>query len=267
MCVNGYIRPGGRMASVSALSFWEADWNFVNVDVFFLQQNDIPGMSAEKRLRPYFMRTQPIILPRRDNIITKIFKQGRSQEGLPSIGAGFGVTSLFMHLWLIDWLIDWTNKVISVIVEVSDWLIDWLKAMRSIRTCQLVDCLISRIMRVLFLSYTLLYFYLYLFFHFVLLSFHTSQLVTALYSNYSGRHPIFSRTWRFVAFPILGYYLLGMSDYWITRFLSDRDAMMHHYISLHPEDFDEEAPPTLKHVLYPWYPVREHWDGVASPLQ
>lgn len=55
-----------------------------------------------------------------------------------------------------------------------------------------------------------------------------------------------------------------MADYYITKMFAERDAMMYHYISLHPEDFDEEPPPKLKHVLYPWYPVREHVSPILS---
>jgi hypothetical protein len=150
--------------------------------VLCFSQNDGEAIDPEKRdkaMRPYLMRTEQIILPRRDNAITNFFKQGRSQELYPAMTAIAGVVCMGLY-------------------------------------------------------------------------------------NSRRNHPLSSRLYLYVASGIAGYWLGGMVDHYETKRFAERDAMLHHYISLHPEDFVEEPSPKLKYVLYPWHPVREHWDGLKG---
>ncbi|OWA50341.1 hypothetical protein BV898_14862 [Hypsibius exemplaris] len=131
--------------------------------------------------RPYFMRTEQIRLPREQNFITNFFRQGRSQEQIPALGAAVAVGGFVMN-----------NRIRGL--------------------------------------------------------------------------PPLSRPYMVVLLGLTGYWAAGWVDYWQTQGFAHRDAQMHHYMSLHPEDFTEEPAPKLKYVLYPWQPIREHWDSLEDTV-
>lgn len=93
-------------------------------------------------------------------------------------------------------------------------------------------------------------------------------LSISLIRHYNYGIPPFAKIYVHIGATVFGYWLGGYVDHWQTKFYAERDAMMRHYISLHPEDFVEEPAPKMKYVLYPWYPRREHWDPLKGyPLR
>ncbi|GAU89418.1 hypothetical protein RvY_01969 [Ramazzottius varieornatus] len=85
-----------------------------------------------------------------------------------------------------------------------------------------------------------------------------------VFGNYRIGHPVFSRIYLHAGGALLGWWLGGQIDYYQSKSYAERDAMMRHYMSLHPEDFQEQRPPKLKYVIYPWYPVRETYEGLKN---
>ena len=87
-------------------------------------------------------------------------------------------------------------------------------------------------------------------------------------ANYRAGHPVFSRLYIHAGSIVLGWWTGGQIDYYQSKSYAERDAMMHHYMSLHPEDFQEQRPPKLKYVIYPWHPVRENYEALKNyPLK
>lgn len=80
-------------------------------------------------------------------------------------------------------------------------------------------------------------------------------VTSVLASNYYARRPYYAGIQRHIALGITG----GIIGYYVEKYFqrkwSERDAVVRHYIELHPEDFQDKRR-KYKEVFDEWYPVR-----------
>ncbi|XP_046388167.1 NADH dehydrogenase [ubiquinone] 1 subunit C2 [Ischnura elegans] len=74
--------------------------------------------------------------------------------------------------------------------------------------------------------------------------------------TYVTKRPIFSGIQNHIGLGAAGFVL---GKYWDDRRnqrLARKDAVLRHYIELHPEDFPEPERKMFKDILIPWTPIR-----------
>lgn len=77
-----------------------------------------------------------------------------------------------------------------------------------------------------------------------------------VFINYMMRRPLYSGIQRHIIGGIVGV-AFGEGIHNFSNYLeSRRDTILHHYMELHPEDFQPEEKKLYKDVLQPWYPIR-----------
>uniref|UniRef100_A0A4D5R9Y3 NADH dehydrogenase [ubiquinone] 1 subunit C2 n=1 Tax=Scolopendra viridis TaxID=118503 RepID=A0A4D5R9Y3_SCOVI len=78
----------------------------------------------------------------------------------------------------------------------------------------------------------------------------------SFFVNLGTKRPLFSGIQKHIFAVAAGGYAGECLYHWRKRLAAERDAVIRHYIELHPEDFIE--PPKLKYkdVLEEWIPIR-----------
>ncbi|XP_015927083.1 NADH dehydrogenase [ubiquinone] 1 subunit C2 [Parasteatoda tepidariorum] len=74
-------------------------------------------------------------------------------------------------------------------------------------------------------------------------------------ANYYQRRPLYAGIHRHILLGILGFAV----GHYVTKYLDnkwvERDAIIRHYVELHPEDFKVERK-KFKEIFDEWYPIR-----------
>ncbi|XP_034098588.1 NADH dehydrogenase [ubiquinone] 1 subunit C2 [Drosophila sulfurigaster albostrigata] len=78
----------------------------------------------------------------------------------------------------------------------------------------------------------------------------------ALFVNWGFRKPVFSGIQKHIAFTLLGGALGSYFDNKRDQYVAKRDAVLRHYIELHPDDFPKTNRKKYGEVLESWVPVR-----------
>lgn len=78
---------------------------------------------------------------------------------------------------------------------------------------------------------------------------------TGIVSNYYARRPYYAGIQRHIGLGIVGLMFGIYVDKYLEKRWSERDAIIRHYIELHPEDFQENRR-KYKEVFDEWYPMR-----------
>ncbi|XP_044743236.1 NADH dehydrogenase [ubiquinone] 1 subunit C2 [Chrysoperla carnea] len=76
------------------------------------------------------------------------------------------------------------------------------------------------------------------------------------YVNWGSRRPVFSGVQKHVLASTIGVVLGKIVDQKRNEYLSERDAVLRHYIELHPEDFPAPERKKFADILQPWIPIR-----------
>ncbi|XP_055918237.1 NADH dehydrogenase [ubiquinone] 1 subunit C2 [Eupeodes corollae] len=78
----------------------------------------------------------------------------------------------------------------------------------------------------------------------------------AMFINFAYRRPVWSGIQKHIAFTAIGGGLGLYLDKKRNEHLADRDAVLRHYIMLHPEDFPMPERKKYADVLEVWQPIR-----------
>ncbi|EDW65082.1 NADH dehydrogenase [ubiquinone] 1 subunit C2 [Drosophila virilis] len=78
----------------------------------------------------------------------------------------------------------------------------------------------------------------------------------ALFVNWGFRKPAFSGIQNHIAFTAIGAGLGAFIDKQRDAYLAKRDAVLRHYVELHPDDFPKTDRKKYGEVLESWVPVR-----------
>ncbi|GAB0094913.1 NADH dehydrogenase [Sergentomyia squamirostris] len=78
----------------------------------------------------------------------------------------------------------------------------------------------------------------------------------ACWANFLRRRPVFSGAQQHIAYPVIGATLFHFIDGYRDKYLAERDAVLRHYIELHPEDFPTPERKKYSEVFERWIPVR-----------
>ncbi|KAG8222053.1 hypothetical protein J437_LFUL000497 [Ladona fulva] len=78
----------------------------------------------------------------------------------------------------------------------------------------------------------------------------------AIFVNFVSKKPILSGIQKHIIFGAVGLGAGKFFDGIRNEELAKRDAVMRHYIQLHPEDFPMPEGKKYKELLTPWVPVR-----------
>jgi len=76
-----------------------------------------------------------------------------------------------------------------------------------------------------------------------------------VFQNYYSRRPLYTGIQRHFAWAALGAVLGYYANQSLERKWTKRDAIIKHYIELHPEDFVENKK-KYKEMFEEWYPIR-----------
>ncbi|XP_045480337.1 NADH dehydrogenase [ubiquinone] 1 subunit C2 [Harmonia axyridis] len=82
------------------------------------------------------------------------------------------------------------------------------------------------------------------------------SLGATLYANYGSKRPVMSGLHRIAAFTILGAIAGNYMDNLKKDYDAERDAVLRHYVQLHPEDFPPFERKKYAEVFQPWVPIR-----------
>ncbi|XP_071454234.1 NADH dehydrogenase [ubiquinone] 1 subunit C2 [Hetaerina americana] len=74
--------------------------------------------------------------------------------------------------------------------------------------------------------------------------------------NFLGKRPLISGMQRQIGLGAVGFIIGKVLDDRRSKGLARRDAVLRHYIELHPEDFPEPERKKFKDILLRWVPVR-----------
>ncbi|CAG9854220.1 unnamed protein product [Phyllotreta striolata] len=77
-------------------------------------------------------------------------------------------------------------------------------------------------------------------------------------ANYITRRPMFSGIQRHVAGAAAMAGITYIVDNYRNDYYAEKDAVLRHYIQLHPEDFPPFDRKQYKDVLEPWTPIRNN---------
>ncbi|CAD6998200.1 NADH dehydrogenase [ubiquinone] 1 subunit C2 [Ceratitis capitata] len=78
----------------------------------------------------------------------------------------------------------------------------------------------------------------------------------AVFMNFGLRKPPFSGIQNHAIFTLIGGGLGVFFDQKREEYLAKRDAVLRHYIELHPEDFPVKERKKYGDILEPWVPIR-----------
>ena len=79
---------------------------------------------------------------------------------------------------------------------------------------------------------------------------------SSLYLNYGTRKPLMSGVQRHVAFGAIGLALGIYFENMLREHSAKRDAVLRHYVELHPDDFPAKPRTKYADVLEHWVPIR-----------
>ncbi|KAL1509264.1 hypothetical protein ABEB36_004027 [Hypothenemus hampei] len=74
--------------------------------------------------------------------------------------------------------------------------------------------------------------------------------------NWSTKRPLLSGIQKHILATAIGVPIGFFVNKWLDSKLADRDAMLRHYVQLHPEDFPPYERKQFKDILLPWVPIR-----------
>jgi len=74
--------------------------------------------------------------------------------------------------------------------------------------------------------------------------------------NFGFRKPVFSGIQKHLGFSMLGTALGCYYDKARNEYLARRDAVLRHYVELHPDDFPSVRRKKYAEILEPWTPIR-----------
>ncbi|KAH8263039.1 hypothetical protein KR044_003543 [Drosophila immigrans] len=78
----------------------------------------------------------------------------------------------------------------------------------------------------------------------------------AMFLNWGFRKPVFAGIQKHIAFTLIGGALGVYFDNKRNEYVAKRDAVLRHYIELHPDDFPKTDRKKYGEVLESWVPVR-----------
>ncbi|ALC38573.1 CG12400 [Drosophila busckii] len=78
----------------------------------------------------------------------------------------------------------------------------------------------------------------------------------AIFLNWGLRKPVFSGIQKHIAFAGIGFGAGVFIDQKRNEYLAKRDAVLRHYVELHPDDFPVKDRKKYGEVLESWVPVR-----------
>ncbi|XP_056647369.1 NADH dehydrogenase [ubiquinone] 1 subunit C2 [Diorhabda carinulata] len=84
----------------------------------------------------------------------------------------------------------------------------------------------------------------------------TMGFVSVIVANYMARKPVFSGVQKHIGAVVICSGIGKVVDDYRNKYLADKDAVLRHYIQLHPEEFPPFERKQFKDVLEPWYPIR-----------
>ncbi|KAG5886428.1 hypothetical protein JTB14_035720 [Gonioctena quinquepunctata] len=84
----------------------------------------------------------------------------------------------------------------------------------------------------------------------------TTGFLGVIVANYATRRPVFSGIQKHIGVAAGAAGIGKIIDDYRNQYLADRDAVLRHYVQLHPEDFLVHEPKKFKDVLEPWIPIR-----------
>ncbi|XP_022906330.2 NADH dehydrogenase [ubiquinone] 1 subunit C2 [Onthophagus taurus] len=76
------------------------------------------------------------------------------------------------------------------------------------------------------------------------------------FGNYATPRPVFSGLQRHLAATGIGGYIGHVIDGYRNSHYAERDAVLRHYIQLHPDDFPIPERKKFSEVFEPWVPIR-----------
>ncbi|XP_072376169.1 NADH dehydrogenase [ubiquinone] 1 subunit C2 [Diabrotica undecimpunctata] len=80
--------------------------------------------------------------------------------------------------------------------------------------------------------------------------------VSVIIANYGTRKPLFSGIQKHILVAGVCGGIGKIVDDYRNKYLADRDAVLRHYIELHPEDFPPFERKQYKDVFDAWIPIR-----------
>ncbi|XP_030750725.1 NADH dehydrogenase [ubiquinone] 1 subunit C2 [Sitophilus oryzae] len=82
------------------------------------------------------------------------------------------------------------------------------------------------------------------------------SLIGMAVANKFSPRPVLSGIHRYAFAGVGGFFVGKVLDDWRESYLAERDAILRHYVELHPEDFPPFERKKFKDVLEPWTPIR-----------
>ncbi|KAJ8919287.1 hypothetical protein NQ315_003871 [Exocentrus adspersus] len=84
----------------------------------------------------------------------------------------------------------------------------------------------------------------------------TLGFIGAIVGNWASRRPYFSGIQKHIIAAIAGAGIGKILENYNISHAAERDAVMRHYIQLHPEDFPPFERKKYADVIEPWIPIR-----------
>ncbi|XP_018565169.1 NADH dehydrogenase [ubiquinone] 1 subunit C2 [Anoplophora glabripennis] len=84
----------------------------------------------------------------------------------------------------------------------------------------------------------------------------TVGFVSVIFGNWASRRPYFSGIQKHFIAAGVGAALGKIIDDYRNQYFADKDAVLRHYIQLHPEDFPPYERRKIADILEPWVPIR-----------
>ncbi|XP_012252163.2 NADH dehydrogenase [ubiquinone] 1 subunit C2 [Athalia rosae] len=81
-------------------------------------------------------------------------------------------------------------------------------------------------------------------------------LASAIYVNYASRRPVWSGLQKHLSYTLIGIGLGYYAQKYVSKVLSEKDAVLRHYVILHPELFPEPERKKWGEVFQEWIPIR-----------
>ncbi|XP_055695783.1 NADH dehydrogenase [ubiquinone] 1 subunit C2 [Lutzomyia longipalpis] len=78
----------------------------------------------------------------------------------------------------------------------------------------------------------------------------------ACWVNFLRQRPVLSGLQKHMAFPLIGATVCHFLDRYRDKYMAERDAVLRHYIELHPEDFPTPERKKWSEVIERWIPIR-----------
>ncbi|XP_067010079.1 NADH dehydrogenase [ubiquinone] 1 subunit C2 [Anabrus simplex] len=80
--------------------------------------------------------------------------------------------------------------------------------------------------------------------------------LTVCFVNFGTKRPVFSGIQKHILWTSGAAFAGKVIDGYRNDYLADRDAVLRHYVELHPEDFPAPERKKYSELFLPWIPVR-----------